>query len=249
MKHFLFERSTGGLCKLPDEWRLLELIRQHKYQKFLSDLNEDHGRLKDISDTSRNKIILYSKKLLNKKIIEKDFKEIFLEVKKFFFNKNSQISGSFFNSLMSTFLGPLTFHISRIAYDIDDFEEVYISYPIKVEDKKSEIYGCIKTKTCGWIAWHLLEDDKSLIKSNTKYVWLSVKDHFKKETALNELIDKRNKYRFGRTGRALKRFFVTDRLWYHEDLAKLFQSFRPIEISDYSENLGFSYNAADYGDV
>jgi len=246
MKPFLFERTTGGLCKLPDEWRLLELIRHYKYQKFLSDLNEDRPHLKQISENSENKIILYSKKLLNKKITRKDFKEVFIEIKKNFFNKNSQISGSFYSSLMSTFLGPLTFHISRIAYDIDDFEEVYISYPIKVEKKKSEIYGCIKTKTCGWIAWHLLEDDKSLIKSTTKYVWLSVKDHFKKETALNELSDKRNKYRFGRAGRALSRFFVTDRLWYHEELAKLFQAFRPVEISDYSENLGFSYNAADY---
>jgi len=240
--------NSDGLSKLPEEWRLLELIRHYKYQKFLSDLNEDKPHLKEICENSKKKIIILAKKLLNKKINEGEIKDVFIEIKRFFFNKNSQISDSFFSSLMSTFLGPLTFHISRIAYDIDDFEEVYISQPIKNEDNKSEVYGCIKTKTCGWIAWRLLEGDKSLTKSTTNYVWLTVKDHFKRETALNELSDKRNKYRFGRTGRALKRFFVSDRLWYHEELAKLFQSFRSIEISDYSENLGFSYNAADYGD-
>jgi hypothetical protein len=148
---------------------------------------------------------------------------------------------------MISFLGPLTFHISKIAYEIWHFDEVYISHPVKQENRKSEIYGCIKTKTCGWVAWLLLEDDRSLVNSKTKYVWLTVKDHFKQETAISELFRKRNRYREERLNRAFRRL-ISDRQWYHDDLDNFFESFKSIEIDNYQDFMDFSFriNAGDY---
>jgi len=247
MNQFQFITGKHELCKLPEEWRLLELIRQHRYQKHLVSANPDREDCKRIIENSRIKIINNSKKILNQTIDEKDFKKIFIKVKKFLFNKHSQISGSFFDSLMISFLGPLTFHISKIAYEIYHFDEVYISHPVKQENRKSEIYGCIKTKTCGWVGWFLLEDDRSIVNSKTKYVWLTVKDHFKQETAINELFSKRNKYREERLNRAFRRL-ITDRQWYHEELKIFFDSFREIEIDNYedSPDISFRINAGDY---
>ena len=247
MNQFQFTTGKYDLCKLPEEWRLLELIRQHKYQKHLEGANPDREDCKRIVENSRTKIINASKKIFNQTVDEKDFKEIFIKVKKFFYNKHSQISGSFFDSLMISFLGPLTFHISKIAYEIYDFDEVYISHPVKEENKKSGLYGCINTKTCGWVGWLLLEDDGSLFNSKTKYVWLTVKDHFKQETAIKELFAKRNKFREVSFNRALRRL-ITDRQWYHEDLENFFESFRSAEIDNYEDFLDISFriNAGDY---
>ena len=38
MKEFTFN-SKDNLCKLPEEWRLLELLRQYKYANYLANLN------------------------------------------------------------------------------------------------------------------------------------------------------------------------------------------------------------------
>jgi len=247
MNQFQFTTGKYDLCKLPEEWRLLELIRQHKYQKHLERANPEREDCKRIVENSRTKIINASKKIFNQTVDEKDFKEIFIKVKKFFYNKHSQISGSFFDSLMISFLGPLTFHISKTAYEIHDFDEVYISHPEKKENRKSEIYGCINTKTCGWVAWLLLEDDRSLVNSKTKYVWLTVKDHFKQETAISELFRKRNRYREERLNRAFRRL-ISDRQWYHDDLDNFFESFKSIEIDNYRDfiDISFRINAGDY---
>ena len=244
MNQFQFTTGKYDLCKLPEEWRLLELIRHHRYQKHLVSANPDREDCKRIAENSRIKIINNSKKIYNQTVDEKDFKEIFIKVKKYLYNKHSQISGSFFDSLMISFLGPLTFHISKIAYEIYDFDEVYISHPEKKENRKSEIYGCINTKTCGWVAWLLLEDDRSLVNSKTKYVWLTVKDYFNQETAIKELFAKRNKFREVSFIRRL----VSNRQWYHEDLENFFESFRSIEIDNYRESLDISFriNAGDY---
>jgi hypothetical protein len=247
MNQFQFTTGKYELCKLPEEWRLLELIRQHKYQKHLESANPDREDCKRIVENSRKKIINESKKIFNQTVDEKDFKEIFIKVKKFFYNKHSKISGSFFDSLMISFLGPLTFHISKIAYEIWHFDEVYISHPVKEENRKSEIYGCINTKTCGWVAWLLLEDDRSSVNSKTKYVWLTVKDYFNQETAIKELFAKRNRFKEVSFSKAFSRL-VTNRQWYHEDLENFFESFREIEIDNYSDFMDFSFriDAGDY---
>jgi len=247
MNQFQFTTGKYDLCKLPEEWRLLELIRQYKYQKHLEGANPDREDCKRIVENSRTKIINASKKIFNQTVDEKDFKEIFIKVKKFFYNKHSQISGSFFDSLMISFLGPLTFHISKIAYEIWHFDEVYISHPEKKENRKSEIYGCINTKTCGWVAWLLLEGDRSLVNSKTKYVWLTVKDYFNQETAIKELFAKRNRFKEVSFSKAFSRL-VTNRQWYHVDLENFFESFREIEIDNYEDfmNISFRINAGDY---
>lgn len=244
MNQFQFTTGQYDLCKLPEEWRLLELIRQHKYQKHIEEANPDREDCKRITENSKTKIINLSKKVFNKTVDEKDFKEIFIKVKKFFYNKYSQISGSFFDSLMITFLGPLTFHISKIAYEIYDFEEVYISHAEKKENGKIEIYGCINTRTCGWVAWLLLEDDRSSVNFKFKYVWLTVKDYFNQETAIKALFVKRNKFREVSFIRRL----VSNRQWYHDDLANFFESFRSVEIDNYEDSLDISFriNAGDY---
>jgi hypothetical protein len=247
MNQFQFKTGKHELCKLPEEWRLLELIRQYRYHDHLLGANPDREDCKRIAENSRMKIIHSSKEIFNQTVDKKDFKEIFIRAKKFFYNKNSQISGSFFDSLMITFLGPLTFHISKIAYEIWHFDEVFISHPVKQENRKSEVYGCINTKTCGWVAWLLMEDDRSLVNSKTKYAWLTVKDHFKQETAISELFRKRNRYREERLNRAFRRL-ISDRQWYHDDLDNFFESFRSIEIGNYedSPNISFRINAGDY---
>jgi hypothetical protein len=247
MNQFQFTTGKYDLCKLPEEWRLLELIRHYKYQKHLEEANPDREDCKRIAENSRRKIINDTKKIFNQTVDEKNFKEIFIKVKKFFYNKHSQISGSFFDSLMISFLGPLTFHISKIAYEIWHFDEVYISHPEKKENRKSEIYGCINTKTCGWVAWLLLEGDRSLVNSKTKYVWLTVKDYFNQETAIKELFAKRNRFKEVSFSKAFSRL-VTNRQWYHEDLENFFESFREIEIDNYQDFMDFSFriDAGDY---
>jgi hypothetical protein len=247
MNQFQFTTGKYDLCKLPEEWRLLELIRHYKYQKHLEEANPDREDCKRIAENSRRKIINDTKKIFNQTVDEKNFKEIFIKVKKFFYNKHSQISGSFFDSLMISFLGPLTFHISKIAYEIWHFDEVYISHPEKKENRKSEIYGCINTKTCGWVAWLLLEGDRSLVNSKTKYVWLTVKNYFNQETAIKELFAKRNRFKEVSFSKAFSRF-VTDRQWYHEDLENFFESFKSIEIDNYRDfmDISFRINAGDY---
>jgi len=56
MKEFTFN-SKDNLCKLPEEWRLLELLRQYKYANYLANLNTNSQSLRDISKNIEEKII------------------------------------------------------------------------------------------------------------------------------------------------------------------------------------------------
>lgn len=78
MNQFQFTTGKYDLCKLPEEWRLLELIRQHKYQKHLEGANPDREDCKRIVENSRTKIINASKKYSIKQLMKRILKKFLL---------------------------------------------------------------------------------------------------------------------------------------------------------------------------
>ena len=120
-------------------------------------------------------------------------------------------------------LGPIGSSYINISsgalLDLEDIEEVYL--------ETENFSGSIKSKTCGWIAWMLVEGDKSFFthKSLTsEYQYLVTMNHHKIETARGEIFEKLNKYKQTKEGRTFKRFFISSTFWFHEDLDKLRRS-------------------------
>jgi hypothetical protein len=96
-------------------------------------------------------------------------------------------------------------------------------------------YGCIKSKTTGWIGWMLLYDvDKSggltyLTKKIdfSKFIFLISMNHFSRDSALTDVFDQyNNQFKPNLLSRHFKRFFIKNRFWFHEDMEKLRDNFR-----------------------
>ena len=235
MEKFSFkEDNIFELCKLPEEWRFLELFRQFFFQLNLKDF-ADKPNLKPASKT-KEKIIKLYKKNYSKLIEEEYFEKEYEEIHQFFYNQNSNLKFSIINNLMDLYLGPLGFKNSGIIYDINDFEEIYIVSNKQPMRNREYVYGSIKSKISGWNAWMFLNGDKFIQDSLTsKYIYLISTNHFKLETALQDLFEKKRKFEENKTGRFLKRLFVSNSFWFHEDLNKFYNNFKSIIINDYSK--------------
>lgn len=241
MKKFVFTNSSlTHTCKLPDQWILFELLKQHSFQKKLKDFADNP--IPKTGDETANKIIKLTKKLLKRDIKSEEFENFYKELKDHFFHEEASLHNSILPYLMTNYLGPLGFSTTRFLFNLDDFTEVHIQGPDRKMMGRKYAYGFIKSETCGWIGWMLVTGDKALHKIQTSdYVWLTTHNHFKLETAKTDLFTKSAKYNNEVFGRGLKRFFITTRFWFHDDLQKLYRDLHPVFLDDYSEIVGSFY--------
>ncbi len=233
---FLPHKKTG-YCKLSEHWRIYESLRYYRFQKDLKDFANNPKP--EVAKKTAKKIISLTKKIMKETVSEDDFDKLFKRLKEFFFHKKTILNNSITSCLMECYLGPLDFLNARIYYNIDDFQEVYLQGPDNKMKDREFAYGLIKSKTCGWIGWMLVRGDKALSKSLTsKYMYLISMNHFKMETARDELFTKYRKYNAEVLQRGLKRFFIGSRFWFHDDLENLKNSLRPVILDDYSQIMG-----------
>jgi hypothetical protein len=229
MDQFQFTTGKHELCKLPEEWKLLELLRQYKILLRLTFWNKPNL---ESAKKHAKKIILLSKKILNLDITEDDFKKLHLEILDVFVNKKSELKNSIVDSLMKYNLGPLSFDSCGIIFDIDDFKEVFVQ-STSTKFSKDTIFGLINSKKLGWIGWALVYADKSIVV-NSDYMWLTNFNHFKKESCLKDIYEKINKFKNERSSRSLKRWLFTSSFWFDEDLNKLMDSLDQITLYNLS---------------
>jgi len=142
--------------------------------------------------------------------------------------------------MMDLYLGPLGFKNSRVQYNIDDFEEVHVEANIKSKNR-DYTWGCIKSKNCGWTGWILVHADKAKQK-----IFLTGINHFKKETLIDELFQKYAKFKNEKLKRSLKRFFISNTFWYHDDFEKYEKGFKPVMIDYYADILGAFITGNDH---
>jgi hypothetical protein len=239
MEKFLFKPDGNeGLCKLPNEWRLLESLRHYFFLIHLKDfggepINEPYIK-------AATKIISYGKQILKIKISQNDFVKVYKEIREIFFHKNAELKNSITKSMMDLYLGPLGFKNSRVQYDIDDFEEVYVEANTKTVNR-DYTWGCIKSKSCGWAGWILVHADKAKQKN-----FLTSINHFKKETLIDELFQKYAKFKNEKIGRSLKRFFISNTFWYHDDYEKFEKGFKAVMIDNYADIMGAFITGNDH---
>ena len=194
--------------KLDERWRIYELFRQHNY---INNHGLNGDPYPEKVKRSQNKIISNVKKILNKNITPKEFKNINAEINDYFYKDKidrklpllGPIGGACIASRGGAFL------------DLDDITEVYIL--------SENFSGTIKSNTCGWISWILVEGDKTILNKDlvSDYEFLVSMNHFKAESAEREVAEKFIKYKNSKDGRTFKRFFIGNRFWFHDDLDKL----------------------------
>ena len=207
--------------KLDDRWKIYELMAQHRYISSYSSASYSSKLEK-----SEKIIITNVKKILKKDIAPEDFKTIESEVSDFLYKEKMEHRWGHV-----PLLGPInSAHVDEVhtLLDLEDIEEVYVN--------AENFSGSIKSKKCGWIAWRLVEGDKSILihKSLTsEYQYLVAMNHHKIETATNEVMEKSIKYKNTRDGRTFKRFFSSSRFWYHDDLEKLLTSLPSVSFFNY----------------
>ena len=203
------------MIKVNEAWRLTELIGVHKYI-----LTHGYGgqpypeRIKKSGENLKTQI---------KKILKKDINIETLNDEEYLELLREEIKGIFKKTGISLnqhyCLGPIGnfYNLSDgLFLDLEDIEEVYLSDE-NLKGKKS--CGSIKSKSCGWIAWYKVSAEKKADKDVLLYI-VSF-NHFKKETAMKEALEKKLKFNQEKLKRALKSFFISNRHWYHDDLEKL----------------------------
>jgi hypothetical protein len=239
MEKFLFKPDGNeGLCKLPNEWRLLESLRHYFFLIHLKDFGDEP--INEPYIKAATKIISYGRQILKRKISEDDFIKVYKEIREIFFHKNAELKNSITKSMMDLYLGPLGFKNSRVQYDIDDFEEVYVEANTKTVNR-DYTWGCIKSKSCGWAGWILVHADKAKQKN-----FLTSINHFKKETLIDELFQKYAKFKNEKIGRSLKRFFISNTFWYHDDYEKFEKGFKAVMIDNYADIMGAFITGNDH---
>ena len=206
--------------KIDNRWKIYELMSQHRYIYSYSSASYFSKQEK-----SEKVIITNVKKILEKDITPEDFKAIGSEVSDFLYKEKMKHSWGHV-----PLLGPIkSVHLyeSDSLLDLEDIEEVYVN--------AENFSGSIKSKKCGWIAWKLVEGDKSILthKSQTsEYQYLVAMNHHKMETATTEIIEKYVKFKNTKDGRTFKRFF-SRRFWYDDDLEKLLTSLPSVSFFNY----------------
>ncbi len=203
------------MIKVNEAWRLTELIGVHKYI-----LTHGYGgqpyptKIKKSGENLKLQIKKILKKDINiQSLNDEEYLELLRqEIKEIFkktgisLNQNYCLGpiGNFYNLSDGLFL------------DLDDIEEVYVS---DENLKGGKSCGSIKSKSCGWIAWCAVSVEKKADKNTLLYI-VSF-NHFKKETAMKEVLEKKLKFNQEKLKRAIKNFFISNRHWYHDDLEKL----------------------------
>ena len=213
--------------KLSDEWKLQELFSQYNYIKNLHDINGSESDIKRLK-IAESKII-ENYKIINKKTISpKNLHSIEKKISDLFYD--SKFIHSDFGKI--PILGPIGDQRinSGLFLDLDDIKEVYLD--------REDISGSIRTESCGWISWKYKKGDKSMFIHNSltsKYICLTTMNHFKMETSYSELIKKDLAYYNPDTkmGRNLKRFFISNRFSFHDDLENLLSSLKYYDIYNY----------------
>jgi len=215
--------NNSNLAKLPEEWRIYELIKQHYYIT-----SHGFGSLPDSEkeERSEKKIIKITKKILNKDIKKESIPLLSEEIENFFYGEHCKITNKKFGAF--TMLGPIgsaNITPDGLLLDLDDIKEVY------VETELDRIWhtGCILSEKCGWIYWMLTQGDKPL----PNYEYLVTFNHHKKETAFGELTEKYIRFKRELTSRKFKRFFSSDYHWFHAELEKLQTSLPYINFFNY----------------
>ena len=203
------------MIKVDEAWRLTELIGVHKYI-----LTHGYGgepyptKIKKSGENLKLQIKKILKKDINiESLNDEEYLELLREEIKEIFNK----TGISLNQHYC--LGPIGnfYNLSDgLFLDLEDIEEVYLSDE-NLKGKKS--CGSIKSKSCGWIAWYKVSAEKKADKDVLLYI-VSF-NHFKKETAIKEVLEKKLKFNQEKLKRAIKNFFISNRHWYHDDLEKL----------------------------
>ena len=210
--------------KLDDQWILFELFSQHEYVSNYGYGNNPYPKKLKKSEES---IINSVKKILKKDIDTKDFPSVQKQVTDYFYNdKLNHVWGRV------PLLGPIGSSYIKSSngmfLDLDDIEEVYVF--------NEDFSGSIKSKSCGWISWQLLKGDKSIFTSKSltsDYQYIVTMNHFKLESSRTELAGKIVKYKNSKDGRTFKRFFVSNRFWFHDDLEKLWNMLPYIPFEHY----------------
>jgi len=211
---------SSGFMKLDDRWKIYELMAQHKYISSYSSASYSTKLEK-----SEKIVITNVEKILKKNISPKDFKNIESEVFDFLYKEKMEHRWGHV-----PLLGPIkSTHIDEVhnLLDLEDIEEVYVN--------AENFSGSIKSKKCGWIAWKLVEGDKSILTPKhltSEYQYLVAMNHHKIETATTEVIEKFTKYKNTKEGRIFKRFY-SSRFWYHDDLEKLLTSLPSVSFFNY----------------
>lgn len=189
--------------QLTEEWKLYELFYRYHYYK------DDLLRIEK-KTYIENQIIDLHKSLYKKKILLKDFKKLSDKLVKFSNDFKHVELGKI--PLLGPF-GRVAFRNNGYVVNLDDIQEVFVN--------KHNFSGIFNSKICGWIGWQLVKGDKGHLSS--KYVYLTTKNNHNYKSALKNLIDKNLKYNQETTGRKLKRFFINNRFWFHDDLENLFE--------------------------
>jgi len=210
------------MIKVPEVWRILELFRIYKcLDVYRSSYTNE---LKKIE----NELIKTYKKILKKDLLPyelpfEDLKEIY----KIFDDAGIE-------KRLFPYLGPASFYLKASLFvrqykilDIKDIEEVFVS---KENFKGKKMYGSIKSKSYGWSAWCLVDLKKKDQKNIFTYV-VSF-NQFREETAYKEIFEKKFKYNEEKLQRSLKKFFISDRFWFHDDLEKYYQNLPYMSLND-----------------
>lgn len=217
------------MFKLNLEWKISELFAHRNYFEKMYSIDENSREIykwKERLNKIDKKIIALAKKTKKKELKEKDLPKFEKEIEDFFY-KSKLVNEEYGRVPILGPIGSMRIQNGKFL-DLEDVLDVYV-YP-------EDISGSIKTKSCGWIGWMILKGDYNIQKSLTsKYVTLTTMNHFKEETCRQELFKKKLKYENpeNKFGRGLKRFFYSNRFWFHDDLEQLYESlkyYRNIEI-------------------
>lgn len=197
------------MIEVPEVWRLVELIQVHKYVRSHGYGGEPYP---DKVKKSEKKLISEVKRILNLNIKNDNFETITTDIEETF-KLNNLFSDQY------PFIGPIGnfYHLNNgLFLDLDDIEKAYVSLE---NFKGKKLYGSVKSKTCGWIAWCTVGLKKNVDRKEMDYV-VSF-NHHKQETALGEMFEKKNKYNTENLKRKIKSIFISRRNWHHDDLEKL----------------------------
>ena len=117
------------------------------------------------------------------------------------------------------YMGPIGMFYNRnnaLFLNLDDIEEVCLS---KENFQGKKLYGSLKSKECGWISWCTVEvrpkDDKVVCDYVVSF------NHHKQSSSIEEMFQKKHKYREEKLKRSFKRVFANHSYWHLEDIEKL----------------------------
>jgi len=205
------------MIKVPEVWRIIELFEIYKYLEFYR--SRYTKELKKIENEliETYKYIL-KKDLSSDNLLLEDFLEEVYEI----FDDAGIEKGLF------PYLGPANFVQRQKKFlNIKDIEEVFVS---KENFKGKKMYGSIKSKSYGWSAWCLVDLKKKDQKNIFTYV-VSF-NQFREETAYKEIFEKKFKYNEEKLQRSIKKIFISDRFWFHDDLEKYYKNLPYITFND-----------------